>query len=107
MTFGGMPLFWLMTGTFLAGVLVMGWIKSFQISVILGERDAAREEAALARRDRDRTIGAANVVVESERKINHAGKLPGGGFGLLLDDAKRAPTSPGGTPGRLDPGVKP
>lgn len=88
--------FFLMVGTFLAGVLTMGWIKSFQLQVKDNEIQALKLERDQAKQDLSRTIGAANVVVDAERKIDHAGSGPRShSLGVLLDDAKQPPAGPG------------
>lgn len=90
--------FWLMAGCFLAGLLTMGWIKSFQIRMLEADLEQAKANEAVARRDLERTTGAANVVVDAERRINRAGSLPGvDRFRVLLDDARvEPPAGPSG-----------
>jgi hypothetical protein len=91
--------FYLMAGCYLAGILTMGWVKSFQIKMLQADLDQALVNENLARRDLERTTGAANVVVDSERRINRAQSLPGtDGLRVLLSDARVEP--PAGSSGK-------
>lgn len=79
--------FFLLLGTFVLGVLVMGWIKSFQIESIRMERDLALRERDKALEGQTRTQHAADVVVETGRVLRDARDLPPlDGFRVLLND---------------------
>lgn len=93
-----MPLFLALVGVFLAGVLTMGWIKSFQVQSLEEENDQLRADLKKSNQNQASTVEASNAIVNSERRISDAASVPGpGGLGLLLGDAKvRSPSGPSG-----------
>jgi hypothetical protein len=87
----------LLIGAFIAGVLVRGFVANIQLSSVRDERDRAILERDLARKYQQRTVEAADEVVDAERRIDRAGDLPRPhGLRMLLGDAKREPGPPGG-----------
>lgn len=84
--------FFVLLGTFVAGILTMGWIKSFQMKLLEAERDEALAQRDEARKNQTRTVAAAEEVLNAERTIDRAsGSSRPDALKLLLGDATREP----------------
>lgn len=84
-------------GAYVAGILTMGWIKSYQMKLVENERDEALAQRDEARKNQSLTVKATEEVLNAERTIDHSSGVPRHvALKLLLGDAKRETPGTGG-----------
>ena len=80
---------WLTVGAFLAGMILMSWIKSFQVKSLMEDLEEVVLQRDKALAGQARITAATEEVIHAERVVDRARDLPRpDGLKLLLDDSR-------------------